>query len=145
MFAVRNAVTAEDVQLVQQSLGRCLLNKSVEQSFLDAFYDAFLASDSRIPPMFDRTDMTKQKNLLRQGLTMLLMYSKNTPLARSAIEQLAIKHSRRQLNIAPELYPLWVNSLLTCVEKYDPDFDASLREKWHQSLATGIEAMTKAY
>jgi hemoglobin-like flavoprotein len=133
------------IQAVQQSLGRCLLNERLGKGFLDAFYDEFLTSDPRIKPMFAKTDMKKQKDLLRQGLMTLLMYAKKSPLATSAIKQLAAKHSRQQLNVPPQLYPLWKQSLLKCIDSYDLELTPQLRKDWSESLDSGIEAMKAAY
>ena len=133
------------VQLVQQSFGRCLLNKTLSNSFLDAFYEEFLASDPRIKPMFSNTDMEKQKDLLKQGLVMLLMYGKGSAMAKSAIEQLALKHDHNHLNIEPWMYRLWVQSLLACVNKYDPNYDDALNAMWNEALDLGIGVMKQAY
>lgn len=135
----------DKVQIVQQSLGRCILNHSNPKSFLDAFYDEFLASDPRIKPLFAKTDMEKQKSLLRQGLMMLIMYGNGTGLAKTAIENLALKHNHEHLNIDPGLYRFWLKSLLTCVKKYDPKYDDQLNQMWLDVLDTGISAMKKAY
>jgi hemoglobin-like flavoprotein len=133
------------VQLVRQSLGRCLLNRALDIGFLDAFYDAFLASDPRIKPLFSKTDMETQKDLLRHGLTMLIMYGGGSRMARSAVEQLAVEHDHDHLNIEPGLYRLWTDSLLACVRKYDPKCDEGLVESWSEVLGPGIAVMTRAY
>ena len=58
---------------------------------------------------------------------------------------LAVKHDRSHLNVETALYPLWVNSLLACVEKYDPKCDAALRRIWNEVLDVGIRVMKQAY
>jgi hemoglobin-like flavoprotein len=133
------------VQLIQQSFGRCLLNQSLEKSFLDAFYEEFLASDPRIKPMFLKTDMEKQRNLLRQGLSMLIMYGTGSALAKSAVEQLASKHDRKHLAIDPGMYRLWMKSLLACIKRYDQKYDDSLNDIWTEVLNLGIDVMKEAY
>jgi len=132
-------------QFVQQSLGRCLLNRVEGVGFLDAFYDEFLASDPRIEPLFAKTDMAKQKDLLRHGLVMLVMYGRGAALAKSAVEQLALKHDRHHLKIDPALYRLWVNSLLACVKRYDREYDDVLGRHWAEALEPGIAVMKQAY
>jgi hypothetical protein len=89
--------------------------------------------------------MAKQKDLLRQGLVMLIMYANGAGLARSAVEGLATKHDRHHLAIDPSLYRLWLKSLLACVKRYDPKWDSALEARWNEVLAPGIAAMTAAY
>ena len=138
-------MTPEKNQLIQQSLGRCLLNKSAGKGFLDAFYDELLASDPRVKPMFAATDMANQKELLKHGLSMLVMYSTGTAIAKTAIQQLALKHDRTHLNVEPALYRFWIESLLRCVNKYDPKYDDTLRKAWNAVLDQGITVMKQAY
>ena len=133
------------IQLVQQSLGRCLLARVDETSFLDAFYEEFLASDPRIRPLFARTDMEKQKHLLKHGLATLVLYSGGSGLAKTSLGQLAQKHDHDHLNIEPGMYRLWVRSLLACVKKYDRKYDATLGKAWEEVLEPGISAMSQAY
>jgi len=135
----------DKTQLVQQSLGRCLLNKSLGKDFLDAFYDELLVSDPRIKPMFVRTDMAKQKDLLKHGLSMLIMYSSGIGLAKTAIQQLSSKHDRTHLNIDPGLYRFWIQSLLRCVKKYDQKYEDGLGKAWNEVVEQGISVMKQAY
>ncbi len=135
----------EIVPVVQQSFGRCLLNKTQPRSFLDAFYEEFLASDPRIKPMFSKTDMERQKSLLRQGLVMLIMFGSGSPMAKTAVDQLALKHDHNHLNVDPGLYRLWKKSLLSCVKAYDPKYDDKINDKWSEILDLGINVMKEAY
>jgi hemoglobin-like flavoprotein len=139
------SMEAAEMQRVQQSFGRCLHNASKGKSFLDAFYDEFLASDPRIKPHFANTDMQKQKDLLRHGLAMLIMLGTGSPLAQRTVEQLAVKHDRSHLNIAPDLYRFWVKSLLACVRSYDDSYDDAIGDVWSKVLDEGVAVMTKAY
>ena len=59
-----------DKDLVQQSYGACCLSPK----FFDDFYAAFLASSSEVAGKFVNTDMTKQKQLLRDGISFMIMF-----------------------------------------------------------------------
>lgn len=133
------------LQAVQQSFGRCLLNKVNGAAFLDAFYDEFRASDPRIKAMFAKTDLRKQKELLREGLVKLMMFASGSGAARSSIEQLAARHDRQHLNVDPGMYHFWVSSLLSCVKKYDQKFDDALHKAWLEVLDAGLSVMKKAF
>ena len=56
-----------DTNRVMQSYGRCCASPS----FFDDFYVTFLASSPAIREKFARTDMTAQKQLLRERLLLL--------------------------------------------------------------------------
>lgn len=133
------------VQLVQQSFGRCLLNKLDGKAFLDAFYDDFIASDPRIKPLFAKTNMAKQKSLLRDGLVKLMMYAGGSDVAKRSITKLALRHDQNNLNIDPALYRIWLKSLLACAKKYDQKFDAAASAAWTEALELGIKVMKDAY
>lgn len=136
---------ASKVQLVQQSFGRCLVATPGGKSFLDAFYEDFIAADPRIKPLFARTNMTKQKSLLREGLVKLMMFAGGAESAKASIANLAVDHNRSNLNIDPSLYQVWLRSLLGCVKKYDQRFDDSTGAAWTEVLELGIRVMKEAY
>lgn len=98
---------AKLADVVQDSYGRCCTSKS----FFDDFYEAFVGSSPAIGPKFAKTDMEKQKELLRRGLAFTIMYYKGSTLATQVINGLAKSHSKSQLDIAPSLYAFWLNSL----------------------------------
>jgi hypothetical protein len=56
--------------------------------------------------------MAKQKHLLKQELTMLVMFKRGFGLAKNSIQQLASNHDRNHLNIDLGWYRLWLEVLL---------------------------------
>ena len=123
------------------SFGRC----SLKPEFIDTFYEIFLASSPKIAPMFANTDMSKQKGLLKQGINMLLLYAKGSPTGKSAVRRLTESHSKKNLDIAPNMYPLWLDSLMKAVSITDPEFNPVLEQQWRSRLKIGIEAMKDGY
>ncbi len=130
-----------NVDEVRQSYGRALRGGA----FLDDFYKEFLASSPEIKPMFAKTDFTKQKELLREGVSFLLMFCQDMPLAKVKIERLGTSHNRSHLNIRPDMYRFWIDSLMKTLKKHDPQFSEALDVQWRQVLNKGIEAMKSAY
>ena len=61
--------------LVMQSYGRCCASPD----FFDSFYRHFLASSPLIREKFVDTDMSAQKQLLRQGILNLVMHARGMP------------------------------------------------------------------
>lgn len=126
---------------VQESFGRCL----ADRTFFDRFYDVFMASHADVPPMFDRTDMTKQKHLLRHGLMSALMYAEGDVMAGSAIDRIRESHGRQRLNIRPELYRAWLQSIMHTVSECDPEFTPELGHAWNEALLPAIRHIQSGY
>lgn len=132
------------VDRVMQSFGRCTTSKD----FFDRFYAAFLASSPEIAVMFKNTDMGKQKQLLNASLNFVLMYAKNPDGAftRDKLEQIGQIHDRSHVNVRPNMYPLWVESLLKTVKETEGSrFDAGLEQAWRKTLAPAIDLLKSKY
>jgi hemoglobin-like flavoprotein len=132
------AATFEEVQL---SLGRCCN----QTAFLDAFYGNLFQSSPVVAPMFAHTDMARQKKLLKDGISFLLMYSKGDELGKMKVEKLALSHNRDHINVKPEYYALWIESLMKAVAKFDPKFSPALDEAWRKAVQKGIDEMKAGY
>jgi hemoglobin-like flavoprotein len=130
-----------DKDLVQSSYGACCLSPT----FFDDFYDAFLASSSVIAGKFVNTDMAKQKRLLRDGISFMIMYFNGTAVGRMKVEKLGESHSQGRMDIKPQWYDLWVNALVKTVAKHDPKFSPAADRAWRAVLARGIDAMRSQY
>jgi methyl-accepting chemotaxis protein/hemoglobin-like flavoprotein len=120
---------------VTNSFGRCSLNPK----FLDRFYDMFLQSHPAIAPMFQHTDFARQKALLKQGLTMMMMFADGSATATASLNKIAASHSPAgHLNISHQLYPYWINSLLAAVKECDPKHTPDLEAEWREVLESGV-------
>lgn len=113
--------------------------------FLEAFYNEFLATDPRIAPFFQGTDMAKQQLLLKKSLLYVINCPTGDPAAQRKVGVLAETHSRSGLNIPPELYRFWQDSLLKALEKHDPEWNSSLAAKWQTQIQPAIEQMISRY
>lgn len=61
------------------------------------------------------------------------------------LERLAERHSKRQLDIHPELYKLWLDCMLQTVAEFDPLFNKDINLAWRNTLATGIQILKSRY
>lgn len=125
--------------LVMQSFGRCC----AKPSFFDDFYRCFLDSSPQIRAKFLNTDMSAQKLLLRQGILNLVMFSRGLPDTK--LRALAESHSRFKLDIAPELYSLWIGALLQTIQLHDSEYNTELRLAWSDVLNKGIDVIKAGY
>ena len=130
-----------DKDLVQSSYGACCMSPT----FFDDFYTAFLASSSVIAGKFVNTDMAKQKRLLRDGISFMIMYYNGTVVGRTKIEKLGESHSQGRMDIKPQWYDLWVNALVKTIAKHDAKFSPATERAWRTVLAKGIDAMRSQY
>jgi hypothetical protein len=126
------------ISTVQRSYGTCCLKRE----FFDDFYRSFVASSPAVAAKFVNTDMQKQKALLRSSISLLIMYAGGNALGKAKIQELGKSHSRRELDIGPQMYGYWLASFLDTVKKHDPQADQGA---WRQVLNLGIEAMKARY
>lgn len=125
---------------VRDSFGRV-----AGEAFIDAFYQSFLAADPRIAPMFARTDMTQQRRLLGDSLVHVLNFAAGDPQAKSKMELLASTHSMDRLNVDPDFYAVWEDSLLETLQARDPQWNDRLETEWRNQLRPAIDLMTSRY
>lgn len=141
----KNTPTAEPevISRVRKSYGRCV----AKPSFLDSFYKTFLRSSPEIEKMFRKTDLEKQKELIKHGLAILFMFARNPDavLAREKLTHIGMIHSRNKFNVKPHLYPFWVNSLVDTVAAYDNQFTPKLGEEWRIVLKPAIDYLISLY
>ena len=65
--------------------------------------------------------------------------------ARNALPWLAERHSRRDLDIRPELYDLWIDCLVETARAHDPEFGPEVESAWRETLTVGANYMRERY
>ncbi len=124
------------------SLARCNANPA----FLDRFYAIFLASSPKVREKFASTDFVRQKAALQASFHAMLSAARDdTAGPRQNLNDLAERHSSRQLNIGAELYDLWLDSLLAAVKECDPQYDGQVRDAWERVMMVGIGYLLSRY
>jgi len=129
----------DSVDIVMQSFGRCCS----KERFFDDFYEIFFASSEKIRNKFVNTNMEAQKKLLRQGILNLLLYARGMP--DDKLQQLAKSHSKRKMDIAPDLYDFWLDSLITACKMHDDLFTPADEKLWREVLKKGIDIIKAGY
>ena len=124
---------------VMQSYGRCCASPT----FFDTFYRLFTGSSPAVREKFVNTDMSAQKHLLRAGILNLVLYARGMP--DSKLRAIGQSHSREGFDIRPELYDLWLDSLLLAVAAHDRDCDAETRDAWRDVMGRGIAVIMSYY
>lgn len=128
--------------LVKDEYSRCL----IRPTFFDDFYKEFTGQSLEIRQMFANTEMPAQKEALRAGLTFLIMYAEGkSPFAAEKLDKLGSSHSRTRINVRPDLYPLWMQSLITTVKKHVPTFNETSLKAWQSVLQHGVNRIKSHY
>jgi hemoglobin-like flavoprotein len=134
---------SSDSEIFQASLKRCL----ADTEFLRDFYERFMASSPEVRAKFEGTDFPRQTRVLADSLYLMAVAaeSKADAIAWKELDRLAEGHSRRGLDIRPELYGSWLECLVKAASKYDPEFSSGIEEAWRNALAPGIEHLRAGY
>ncbi len=137
-MAAHSSVPPGTIHIAEESYRRCQ-----SEPFFRAFYDRFLASNEAIAPKFAKTDFTRQIKLLQHSIGLLFIYAKRRNP--SILERIAARHGRADVDVAPDLYPFFVESLVATVKEFDPHYGAEVDQAWRMAIAPGIEFMSGWY
>ena len=129
-----------DIELFNDSIERC----SHSPDFLRRFYTLFVASSDTVANKFEHTDLKRQARMLKTSLYIMMLASGDSERA-VHLERLAKLHSRKALNIKPELYDVWLDRLVQAVEEFDPLIDLEIETAWRHVLQPGIDFMKSRY
>jgi hypothetical protein len=131
------------VDVFRASLKRCL----ERPDFLLDFYGAFMDSSEEVRVKFARTDFRRQTEVLADSLWAMAVAAQGSPSspAQGELPRLAEKHSRRDLDIRPGLYDVWLDCLVATARRHDPGFSTEIEDAWRKTLAVGIEVLRSRY
>lgn len=132
---------ADSLTMVRESYGRC----SLQKEFFEDFYEIFMSSSPEIKPYFVKTDMSKQRQLLREGIAFMLLYAQKNAGGMLAINNIGELHNTENVNVRPDLYRHWIGSLMQCIEKHDARFSEEVRTAWEEILKPGIDRFVDMY
>ncbi len=131
-----------DLEKIKQSFARCILKGDV----IERFYGLLLDSHPDIKPRFANTDFDSQKQLLRQGINLAIMFASDDPMGKNGIKRIRESHSKSGgLNVPPDLYPYWKKSFIQAISEFDPEFSDELRKQWDWVLQKTIDSIIEGY
>ena len=110
-----------------------------EEEFFERFYQNFTNSDPLIRDAFKNTDMEKQKSMLRQAIVHMVMFFSNKKASDYFIKT-SITHKDKYC-IPTHLYDNFVDTLISTLQNYQPNFNNETAVAWRITLAPGIEFM----
>ncbi len=134
-------MTEHEMEIFHGSLERCL----GAEGFVDRFYTILKARSPEAAAKFAHTDMAVQHRKLSASLYMTMLLDERSPEGRVHFERMAQLHSRDALDIKPELYGQWVESLVEAAREFDEHFDEETERAWRNLLSPAVEYMKGRY
>ena len=131
----------EILQTFNDSLKRC----QADPMFLTLFYQKFVLSNALVREKFANTDMHNQKMMLHASLYMIMLATQENKAANTYLEQIADRHSKTELDITPDLYGFWLESLIEAVSKIDPEYSEDIEQAWRTVMGYGVDYMISKY
>lgn len=128
--------------IVRPSFGRCT---AVGDDFFDDFYATLSTRAPGIGTMFAHVDMQQQNNLIRQGVEHLIDFASGNAQSEQELRRLGGTHGRVDLNVHPDLYSVWVDTLVETIRGHDEQATDDVEAAWRVALRGGIELMTSLY
>ena len=133
----------DSIRVAKASFDRC----SASEKFPTGFYAHFFRVCPEAKPLFEKTDLARQARLLRNAIGLLLIapFMSKEEDAPSLLAKVAERHSRRQLNIGPQFYPPFAESLVTTIKEYDRECTPEVEAAWRAIIARGVAYMQARY
>ncbi|MDH5380365.1 MAG: hypothetical protein OEW75_05920 [Cyclobacteriaceae bacterium] len=133
--------SVKDAEEVLLSFGRATL----KGDFVGRFYDIFLESEPAVKPLFKDTDFVKQKDLLKQGISLIILHAKGSFVGTSGLIRIKDTHKKSKMGIPPYLYGYWKTSLIQTVTEFDKDITSNLLSQWHKVIDKGVKFIADGY
>lgn len=141
MNTSENYLSAEELEVVKDSLKRCLANPE----FLDRFYKNFMAMSTQIAEQFKDTNFAYQQIMLKSSLHIMIIMASGGMQNSAAMDKLSTIHNRDHRNIKPEWYFDWLDALIKTVKEIDPSYNVKLEQLWRTAMQPGINYMQSKY
>jgi len=127
--------------LFDDSLQRC----NAHPRFLDRFYEIFLESSPAVAEKFAHTDFEHQKRMVRASFYLIVASSQEEGGPERYLDRLARRHSIHDADVGPELYHLWLQSLLEAVRECDPEWTPEVEAAWRETMQIGVRYLVSRY
>lgn len=140
--ALENTSEATDegglkVDLLEQSFA---LVAPKADELVSTFYENLFTDYPDSRPLFEHTDMTKQKQMLKGGLVMVVENLRKPDVLSKALKGLGARHVK--YGALPAHYPLVGNSLLKTLEQYAGNaWTTDVKEAWVGAYGAITELM----
>lgn len=134
-----------DHKLVFKKSYRRLLGREVSisnegSSFFHRFYENFIAASPEARKKFANTNISEQVKMLQRSMFHMINFYE-TGSEYVSLLKIADSHSKREHDIEPSLYDIWMEAFVKTVGEMDPEYDDSVELAWRLALTPGITLM----
>ena len=112
--------------------------------FFSKFYKRFTATSPDVSEKFKNTDMQKQKVMMQESFDHMLKFHLSHQ-ATDYLQRIAHLHNENNIDISPQLYDLWLESLIATVKELDPKYDRDVGLAWEIVMSAGTTYMKDSY
>jgi len=128
-----------DLSLVIDSYRRCV----ARADFIDRFYIHLFEASPDIREKFRDTDLEQQRTMIRKAITTIIMQSAGIQAANLSLDRIAATHGKEGMNITPDMYQLWIDTMVRTVRECDSQCDHRVAETWRVVLSQGIGYLSR--
>ena len=92
--------------------------------------------------MFLQTNIMKQVNALKNGISTVIMYAGNDDsMTSQGLESIRRTHSSDTLKVKARHYKIWEDSLITVLYEYDNEFTEILEKDWRALIQQTVDIL----
>lgn len=121
-------------------MGRGVTISEKGSCFFHRFYKNFTATSPEAKEKFADTDFTRQVNMLRRSMFHMVGFYE-TKSENWYLLKIAESHSKRDYDIKPALFDLWLEALIETVREMDPEFGDDVELAWRLAMTPGMTLM----
>jgi hemoglobin-like flavoprotein len=122
------------------SYARCL----AVPTFVGRFYARFFSDNPAVARYFIGVDWSRQQQLLRAAVPLLVLAPGGNAAAHAALERLGRLHGAGGVGIDDADYDRWADCFIATVRECDERWSPVVEAAWRRTLAHGIAVMRRA-
>jgi hemoglobin-like flavoprotein len=130
--------------IFDDSYHRVLSPMKNSSDFFEDFYKHFITSSPIVAKKFRNTNIAEQQKMLKASFFHMFNFFLQKQES-DYMERIASKHGKKELDIKPELYDLWLKCVIDTVKKHDREFNDDIELAWRMIMSTGITYMKFKY
>jgi hemoglobin-like flavoprotein len=132
-----------DAAMLQAEAARASYRRCLKKADLhEQIYSAFFAACPAAQPLFAKTDLKRQYDLLRHAIVLMLAFHANpTAEEPTILSRVAARHGELGMRIPADWYDAFSKAIQQTVAAADPQFSDSMREAWAAVLENGTRYM----